>query len=211
MGRLAGMTAVRPVRALVARPLRSFTLGVVLLLSLGGALIVGSIAFPEKIALTPEGPELVLNGAGERRIFLLKIYAIGLYLPRRARSMDEALSLDGPKRMHLVMLRNGITAKQVHDHVVARIEDGSQPSEMALMKARIDGLDRIIEAERVINQGGTIDLDYLPGVGTIIRVNGIAKGEPIPGEDFYKALLRIWLGDKAKSLHLRDQLLGKPV
>jgi hypothetical protein len=99
----------------------------------------------------------------------------------------------------------------VHDHVVARSEDGSQPSEMALMTARIDGLDRIIEAERVINQGGTIDLDYLPGVGTIIRVNGIAKGEPIPGEDFYKALLRIWLGDKAKSLHLRDQLLGKPV
>jgi hypothetical protein len=125
--------------------------------------------------------------------------------------MDEALALDGPKRMHLVMLRNGITAKQVHDHVVARIEDGSQPSEMALMKARIEGLDRIIEAERVINQGGTIDLDYLPGVGTIILVNGIAKGEPIPGEDFYKALLRIWLGDKAKSLHLRDQLLGKPV
>ena len=44
-----------------------------------------------------------------------------------------------------------------------------------------------------------------PGVGTIIRVNGIAKGDPIPGEDFYNALLRIWLGDKARSV----LLLGK--
>ena len=204
-------SSVRMLQSPAARPLRAVVLAALLLFSLAGALVIGNVMFPDTQSLAPEGPELVLNGAGERRILLLKIYAIGLYLPRRARTMREALTLDGPKRMHLVMLRNGITAKQVHDHVIARMEDGSQPSEMAVMKSRIDMLDRIIEAERVINQGGTIDLDYIPGTGTIIRINGVAKGEPIPGEDFYNALLRIWIGDHAKSLTLRDQLLGKTV
>ena len=205
----AGARAVASMLAFAARPLRKVALAALLLLTLGGALIVGMTAFPHTLSLAPDGPELVLNGAGERRILFLNIYAIGLYLPRRARSLREVLAQDGPKRLHLVMLRDGVTAKQVHDHVIARLEDGSQPAEMALMKSRIDDLDRIITSERVINQGGTIDLDYVPGLGTIIRVNGIAKSDPIPGEDFYNALLRIWLGDKARSVLLRDQLLGK--
>ena len=207
--RRSGAFAVRSDHLVAGRPLRALVLAMLLLLSTGGALVIGNTGFPDTLTLAPEGPELVLNGAGERSILLFKIYAIGLYLPRRAGSMREVIALEGPKRMHLVMLRNGITARQVHDHVIARMEDGSQPSEMALMKARMDDLDRIIEAERVINQGGTIDLDYIPGIGTVIRVNGVAKGEPIPGQDFYNALLRIWLGDRAKSLSLRDQLLGK--
>jgi hypothetical protein len=176
---------------------------------LAAAMVVGNTTFADTLALTPDGPELVLNGAGERKILLFRIYAIGLYLPVRVRSMADAIAVKGPKRMHMVMLRDGITSKQVHDHVIARIEDGTQPSEMALMKARLEDLNRIIEAERVINAGGTISLDYIPGQGTIIRVNGAAKGEPMPGEDFYNALLRIWLGDRAKSLPLRDHLLGK--
>jgi hypothetical protein len=173
------------------------------------AATVGGVTFQESVRITTDGPELILNGAGERRILLLRIYAIALYLPSPAHSLTEAIALKGPKRMHMVMLRNEITAKQVHDHVVARIEDGSQPAEMALMKTRLAELDRIIEAERVINLGGSIMLDFVPGKGTIIRVDGAQKGDPIPGEDFYDALLRIWLGDKAKSITLRDQLLGR--
>src|SRR5512144_965944 len=166
------------------------------------AATVGGVTFQESVRITTDGPELILNGAGERRILLLRIYAIALYLPSPAHSLTEAIALKGPKRMHMVMLRNEITAKQVHDHVIARIEDGSQPAEMALMKTRLAELDRIIEAERVINLGGSIMLDFVPGKGTIIRVDGAQKGEPIPGEDFYDALLRIWLGDKAKSITL---------
>lgn len=170
---------------------------------------VHGTSFPDKVTIAGEGPTLVLNGAGERKILLFRIYAIGLYLPRQARTLEEVLAMQGPKRMHMVMLRNDITAKQVHDYVLARMEDDTQAAEMAQMRARLAELDRIIEAERVIHKGGTITLDYVPGQGTIIRVNGVVKAEPIPGQDFYNALLRIWLGDNAKSLALRDQLLGR--
>ena len=175
----------------------------------GNAADVNGTTFPDKVTLTADGPDLVLNGAGERTILLFRIYAIALYLPVRAKSLQDAIAIKGPKRLHMVMLRNEITSKQVHDHVLARMEDGTQPAEMAVMKSRLDDVDRIIQAERVIRLGGTIILDFVPGQGTVIRVNGIAKGAPIPGEDFYNALLRIWLGDRAKSLKLRDQLLGR--
>ena len=40
--------------------------------------------------------------------------------------------------------------------------------------------------------------------------NGNAAGTAIPGEDFYRALLRIWLGTKVTDEKLRDALLGTP-
>jgi Chalcone isomerase-like len=189
---------------------RGFILAVMLLwASAMGAVDVSGTKFPDSVRVTPDSPELVLNGAGERRILLFSIYAIGLYLPARGKTMNEVLVLKGPKRMHMVMLRNEITARQVHEHVTNRIADGSQPAEMAVMKTRMADLDKIIDAEGTIQRGGTISLDYIPGKGTVIRVNDVAKGNPIPGEDFYNALLKIWLGERAKSKTLRDALLGR--
>jgi hypothetical protein len=183
--------------------------GVLLWSSTAGAADVGGTKLPDSVRLTPDGPELVLNGAGERQILLFRIYAIGLYLPVHGKTMNEILALKGPKRMLLVMLRKEITARQVHEHVSDRIADGSQPAEMAVMKTRLADLDNIIDSEGTIQRGGTISLDYMPDKGTVIRVNGIAKGNPIPGVDFYNALLRIWLGERARSASLRDALLGR--
>jgi Chalcone isomerase-like len=183
--------------------------GMLLWVNAAGAVNVGGAVLPDTVRVTPDGPELVLNGAGERRILLARIYAIGLYLPARGNTMDEVLALKGPKRMLMVMLRNKISAQQVHEHLIDRIEEGSQPEEMAVMKARLDDLDKIIQAEGAIQRGGTISFDYIPDKGTVIRVNGVAKGDPIPGKDFYGALLGIWIGERAKSARLRDALLGR--
>ena len=35
-------------------------------------------------------------------------------------------------------------------------------------------------------------------------------GSDIPGEDFYRALLRIWIGDEVGSKPLKAELLGLP-
>lgn len=173
------------------------------------AVSIAGIPIPDTTRLTPDGPTLLLNGAGERKILLFQIYAIGLYLAERAKTLEQVLAQPGPKRLYMVMLRNGITSAQVHDHVVARLTDGTQPHEMAVMKQRMDELDRIIQSQNVIDRGGTIAIDYLPAQGTLIRVNDGVRGEPIPGPEFYQAILRIWLGAGAKSAVLRDALLGR--
>jgi hypothetical protein len=42
-----------------------------------------------------------------------------------------------------------------------------------------------------------------------MSVNGKAQGEPIPGDDLYAALLRIFLGDKPSDPELKSGLLGQ--
>ena len=54
-----------------------------------------------------------------------------------------------------------------------------------------------------------VHLDWLPDSGTRLTFNGTAKGSDIAGEDFYRALLRIWLGDKPAQDDLKEHLLGK--
>jgi Chalcone isomerase-like len=55
----------------------------------------------------------------------------------------------------------------------------------------------------------SMTLDFIPGAGTRITVNGEAPGQPIPGEDFYQALLRVWLGDDPVDRKLNGALLGQ--
>ena len=57
-------------------------------------------------------------------------------------------------------------------------------------------------------KGDAVNIEYLPDSGTRITVNGQAKGAPIVGEDFYNAVLRVWLGDKPADADLKKELLG---
>ena len=57
------------------------------------------------------------------------------------------------------------------------------------------------------NEGMNLALDWT-GSATQLVVNGKPAGKPITGEDFYRALLRIWLGDKPVQDDLKKSLLG---
>lgn len=56
-----------------------------------------------------------------------------------------------------------------------------------------------------------VDLDWLPGKGLQLALNGELRGAPIPGEDLYAALLRIFVGDKPTDPEMKIGLLGGPV
>ena len=57
--------------------------------------------------------------------------------------------------------------------------------------------------------GEVIALDFVPDSGTRVLVNGAAKGKPIPDEGFYRAILKVWLGDKPVDADLKRGLLGQ--
>jgi hypothetical protein len=54
-----------------------------------------------------------------------------------------------------------------------------------------------------------IALDWT-GSGTQLVVDGKPAGKAIEGEDFYRALLRIWLGSHPVQEDLKKALLGSP-
>jgi len=58
-----------------------------------------------------------------------------------------------------------------------------------------------------VRKGDEIRLDYIPGQGTRVYVNDQLQGS-VNGEDFSRALLKIWLGKKPADAGLKEALLG---
>ena len=76
------------------------------------------------------------------------------------------------------------------------------------LEPRAKQLAAIMAEMKEAKKGMRITLDWLPAAGTQLTVEGKPAGSPIPGEDFYRALLRIWLGEKPVQDDLKNALLG---
>ncbi|MFY9512590.1 MAG: chalcone isomerase family protein, partial [Rubrivivax sp.] len=91
------------------------------------------------------------------------------------------------------------------DKGVARNTPAAQQPALA---ARRQQFDAAVLALGQVKKGDVVDLDYLPGRGLLFAHNGRARGDLIPGEDFYAALLRIFLGEHPVDDRLKAGLLG---
>src|SRR5574340_463086 len=167
---------------------------------------VAGVTFPA--TSTVGATELQLNGAGIRSRLMFKVYAIGLYVPERTGAADALLTQKGAKRIHLVTLRE-LTAEQLAEALVSALEKNNDERQLAALHARIDEFRTTMLSLGSASKGAVIDLDFLPQGGTRLQFNGAQKGRVIPGEDFYNALLRIWIGDNPVQKDLKDALLGK--
>jgi hypothetical protein len=154
-----------------------------------------------------EARELVLNGAGLRTKYFLNIYVAGLYLTEKKVNPADILALPGAKRVSMRLMRN-VTAKQLTDALELGIRDNTSPAEREALRGRLDELAGIMNSLQSAKQGDLIALDWLPGTGTRIVLNGEPRGKIIAGEDFYRALLRIWLGEDPAQESLKRALLG---
>ena len=169
---------------------------------------IAGVKLDDKLRLAPGGPELVLNGAGIRTRVFFKVYVAGLYLPEKKGTTAEVLALAGPKRVAMTMLRD-LGAQQLSEALAEGIRNNSTAAEQEALKARIEELLAIMNALGEAKKGDAIQLDFLPDSGTRVVVNGQPRGKPIAGDDFYRALLRIWLGDKPVDGDLRRGMLGQ--
>jgi hypothetical protein len=152
-------------------------------------------------SVTVAGQNLVLNGAGVRKKFFFKIYVGALYLPRRTSAAEEALGMEGPKRVLMHFVYKKVTADQLVDGWNEGFEKNRAPEDLRPL------LERFNAMFGDVRKGDEILLDYLPGKGTQVTIRGENKGL-IPGEDFYRALLNIWLGDKPADKGLKKAMLG---
>jgi len=150
--------------------------------------------------------ELVLNGAGLRKLVFFNVYAMGLYLPKKTSSAAEAIAMDGPKRASLRMLRD-VGAARFTKALTEGIEENHTEAQVKALAPRIQALTAIMAEVGEAKKGMTITLDW-NGAATVIGVAGTPTGKPIEGADFYRALLRIWLGEKPVQEDLKKALLG---
>src|SRR5260221_6350030 len=169
------------------------------------AVEVAGVRVDERIKLG--AGELVLNGAGLRTKAFFKVYVAGLYLSEKKTSVADVLALPGAKRVSMRMMRQ-LSAKQLTDALDEGIRDNTSSAEQDALKDRLAELTATMNALQSAKEGDVIALDWLPGTGTRVVLNGEPRGNAIEGEDFYRALLRIWLGDNPVSGSLKKSMLG---
>lgn len=159
-------------------------------------------------ALDVRGTKLQLNGAGTRYKGPFKVYAAGLYVPRKVGTTEELLAQAGPKRMTVVMLRD-IDASELGKLFVRGVEDNMDKQAMVKLIPGLMRMSQIFSEHKNLKAGDQFTIDWVPGTGTIIGVRGVPQGEPFREPEFFNALMRIWLGPVPADWKLKDSLLGK--
>lgn len=169
------------------------------------AVTVEGVRLPTRITL--HGRELLLNGTGVRQVAWFKGYVAALYLPARARTAAAVLEQTGARRLRLVLLHEAPAREfsKAFDKGVAR---NTPPAGLDGLRERMAAFHQAVDKLHTVARGDVIDLDYEPGRGMGLIVNGTLKGGPIAGDDFYAALLRAFIGERPYDKALRAGLLG---
>jgi hypothetical protein len=174
-----------------------------LLSSVVSAVEVEGVELPGRVAMG--GETLVLNGAGVRTRFFFDIYVGALYLPETTDEASVALGMAGPKRVLLHFLYDEIG----RDKLVEAWNDGFRnnlgTTERAALAERIERFNALFGSVRA---GDEIALDFVPGEGTHVTLNGERMGT-VPSDDFARAWLRIFIGDSPADAELKQGMLSK--
>jgi len=184
------------------RPFRLLALLSLLLSAHARGAAKAGVTLPDSV--TAAGKTLTLNGIGirEATVMNIDVYAAGLYL--ETKSPDPAAILDSSqvKRLELVFVRD-----VDREDIVEAWKDGFKKNgaDMTAFAPRIGTLNAWMSD---IKEKDSLVFLIEPGKGLTVTVRGRVKGN-IPGDDFSKAFLTIWLGPSPPNKGLKAGLLGK--
>ena len=168
------------------------------------AATVGGVLVPERVELARDGQVLLLNGAGLRKKFFFDIYVAALYLPEPESNPVKLLASPPRNRLLMHFTYNKVEKRKMDDTWREGFARSVAPTRLVSMT---DRLERFIAMFGDMREGDQVWLDYEPGHGTLVSINGKPQGT-VEGADFNTALLGIWLGRQPISEALKNALVG---
>ncbi len=160
------------------------------------------ISMPGSLVLQEQ--RLLLTGMALRRRLLFHTYVGGLYLPTPTPDGTAVLQEDAPRVMVMHFLRTMDGRKMAAEWLseLAKNVDTIPPDIN-------DSFERLAELIATIKRDETLQLNYLPRVGTEVAVAGKIKGT-IEGKGFSDAILATWIGpNPGPGKKFKRALLGK--
>lgn len=184
------------------------------LIALSSALLMGQacaanvmidkIEYAEKITIDQE--ELVLNGAGMRKVVFFKVYAAGLYLPKAVNNTKAVLAQTGAARVRLGLLRD-VSAGDFVEALTDGIKDNTSDEARKAIEVEVDALIAVMKKIGDVKVGDMINFEYTPKAGVSVVMNDKVVGANLGGKPLFDAVLRIWLGDRCIDESLKESLL----
>lgn len=167
---------------------------------------IAGVKFPNSVQVG--NARLQLNGAGVRHKLVFKVYAAGLYLTEKASTPEAVLAAPGPRRLQIVMLRD-IDGNELGKLFTKGMEENAPREEFSKSITGILRMSEVFSTRKKLLAGESFAVEWLPGSGTVISVNGKPEGAPVKEPEFYSALMKIWLGKTPADAQLKEALLGK--
>ncbi|PYQ27591.1 MAG: hypothetical protein DMF56_19625 [Acidobacteria bacterium] len=165
------------------------------------AVTLAGVTLPDHV--TAGNQQLVINGVGLRKKFIIKVYVGGLYLPAKQSNAATVIATDAARRLTFHFLFS-VSKSQMADAWEEGLEDNT-PNASAEVKNAFKTLQSWMEA---IPKGNEMVLTYVPGQGTTVEVNGKTKGT-LPGKATADAILNTWIGpDPAPGADFKKAVLG---
>ncbi len=165
------------------------------------AATVAGVNVPDKA--DAEGTALVLNGAGLRSKFFIKVYVGALYLPAKQGDAAKVLAADTAREARFFFLYS-VSKSQMCDAWKEGLEQNT-PNATAQVSKDFQTLCNWMED---IPKGNQMALVYVPGKGTTLTVNGKVKGT-LAGKATSDAVLATWIGpDPAPGADFKKAVLG---
>ncbi|MBZ5638471.1 MAG: chalcone isomerase family protein [Acidobacteriia bacterium] len=167
--------------------------------AIGGEL--SGVSLPDRASVG--GKALVLNGMGLRKAYgFAKVYVAGLYLEKKTASAEEILGSDTTRRIELRFVRH-----VSRDDIVKAWTEGFEKNAARRLGALEDRLDTLNGTMRDLEPGDVLAFSTVPDKGVLVEVGG-QPATTIPGADFARTLLAIWLGPDPPNAALKAGLLG---
>jgi hypothetical protein len=149
---------------------------------------------------------LRLNGLGLRGVAWIKAFVAGLYLTAPSKDSAQVLAMQGPKRIRLKIMLNA-PSHELTKSLIGRIEDHEPEAVRTKLADRLPNLGAQIDSLGDLQPGDTVDLDFIPDKGISLRYNDKAVGTPVAGDDLYRSVLKIFVGDHPVDRRMKEGLL----
>lgn len=176
-----------------------------MLVSPAHARTIDGVSVPERLNLAGETAPLVLNGAGLRTRFFVKVYVAALYLTRPATQAERVLE-EGSTRVVAIHMRRDTDSDQIGSALLASVAKNHETAEMTALQDRLAKFKLLVPA---MKRGDVLRLEFGPDGTTRVVRNDQLLGT-LEGADFQRALLKIWLGNNPVDDGLKQNLLGAP-
>ncbi|EAT11810.1 hypothetical protein HF888_06225 [Bermanella marisrubri] len=167
---------------------------------------VAGIEIPDRVPATSERPELVLNGASLRELYLLiDTYVGALYLETPSHDPEFIMDSAMHKRMVFHVKMRKVSARRIANALTEALVVNITPAQHKELTDELEQMLSYFTGD--LYEGDQSIFDYSPGKGTKVIVNDNVMGT-IQGDDYFKAMLAIWIGENPVGREFKQDVLG---
>lgn len=174
-----------------------------LIASPGSALEIEGRDYGATIEIAGKTLHLVGGGVREATFLKIDVYRGVFYAEHAGCDFQRMVGADEIKLLRMDFVRD-VGAEKQSEAMQKNFKTQTPKNASADLRARVATFLDVFDKD--VNEGDDIEVRYVPGQGTSVRVNGKVRGATVPGHDFMKVMWSIWFGKETCCPHLFEDL-----